>query len=277
MKKKAIILLTGALILTGCDSFDEGSFPKDIENTENNTTEAVETEAAEFSLPSLAGTGIDISEFTLSDEKYDEEVEGEWCYDAERPHYRYDMYTSPDGAKIVFDEEGRVVRFRNSPEIVNADFIESDDVPIDKIQKFVDDTLPEGISITLEPCSGYTEYCPTHMKYYNLIEEVGEDGWVNAKINGDGTILEVDYSYQVPIEDVDTKPYDEEAEAIIKECSADGEGEICEKCFIRADGQLYGSYSILTGFKYDNDQPAAYGTYVVIVRPEHETVPFKTE
>ena len=46
MKKKAIILLTGALILTGCGSFDEGSFPNDIENTENNTTVAVETEAA---------------------------------------------------------------------------------------------------------------------------------------------------------------------------------------------------------------------------------------
>ena len=46
MKKKAIILLTGALILTGCSSFDEGAFPNDIENTENNTTEAVETEAA---------------------------------------------------------------------------------------------------------------------------------------------------------------------------------------------------------------------------------------
>ena len=84
MKKRAIILLTGALILTGCDSFDEGSFPNDIEI---NTTEAVETEAAEFSLPSLADTGIDISEFTLSDEKYDEEVNRWYTYDEDGVRY----------------------------------------------------------------------------------------------------------------------------------------------------------------------------------------------
>lgn len=274
MIKKLILVSVGAVILTGCNAQNNFSQPAD---TGTEPSDISQHSASTFSLPQLADTGINISGFKLSDEKYDEEVGGQWCYDAERPHYRYDMYTSPDGAKIALDEEGRLVRFRNSPEILNADFIESDDVPLEKIQNFIADTVPEGISITLDDCGGYAEYCPTQFKYYDQIEKVEENGWVNAKINGDGTIFEVDYDYNVPVEEVDVKKYDEEAEAIIKECTADGEGEIIDKCFIRADGQLYGSYSILTGFKYNDDEPAAYGTYSVIVRPDHETVPFKTK
>lgn len=250
MKRMIALLSIGTLILTGCSS--------------------------QIKVPRLDGTGIDSSAFTRSEEKFSEELSGKWCYDCERPNYNFEMYTTSDGAKLAFDEKGRVVRFRNTPEVINAGFIKTDELPVDKINKFLDDTLPHGESVKVEPVLGETyDGSRNNKAYYDVIEEIGDKGWFKAEMNGDGTIQQADFDYFVPEKEVDVKKYDKEADAIIKECTADGEGSIQSRSFIKADGQIYGSYSILTGFKYSEEDPVEYGTYVVLVRPDHDDVSLK--
>lgn len=278
MKKRIALIFAGAVLLTGCRTTEsQNTSVPFAEREENTALSETETKASDITLPDLSGAGIDTSVFTKSEEKYDEEIEWRWFYDGERPHFRFDLYTSPDGAQLAYDEKGRIVRFRNTPDIINADFIESDDVPLDKIQNFVDDTVPEGISITFEGCGGYTEYCPTNTKYYNLIEKAGENGWVNAKINGDGTIQSVDFEYYVPESEVDSPAYEKEAEELIKQFSADGEGSIIRKQYICADGEIYGLFDILTGFVYEGNEEPLYGEYNILIRPEHDTIPFMSK
>lgn len=255
-----------AALLTGCSS---GAAPI--------AEQQIPAETKEITMPDLTAAGIDTSVFTKSAEPYTEELPGAWFYNSAPPTYQFALYTSPDGAQLAFDDQGRVVRFRNTPEICNADFQESEYGEInatDTVNSFLACVLsadnPVTIQYVVHTCDGSRE--EGHQDYYDFIEEMPCGGYVTGEITYDGIIQRMDIDYYTPETDVNAKKYDVEAQAIIDNFAIRHQdeipGEIIEKVFIQANGYIYGSYSILSDFGSD------CGTYVVLVRQDHEEIPF---
>ena len=221
----------------------------------------------------LSDAGIDYSVFTESVESYTEPLKGKWFYEGEPPVFKYKKLTSPDGMMIALDEEGRIVRFRNTPEIADAPLIEAENdcAPLDKLNAFFDAVLPDQQMIEAE----YAGRCSDGARkndFYGYVEMLPDDsGFVQAELNGDSTIQRVDITYYYPQEKIRKADYDREIDTILKQFSMDHEGTVEEQYFHLIDGYVYGEYWAVTGFDGE------YGDFGFIVRADHDSVPLIKE
>lgn len=235
-------------------------------------TETV-SQAAENDPDEPVDLDIDFSAFTEASEPYTEPLNCKWFYESDPPVCKYKKLTSPDGMMIAKDEEGRIVRFRNTPDRMNAALIETENgcAPVGKLNAFLSAVLPESLKVEAESAGSYYDGSSQKECYHWCEMLPNNGGFVEAQLNGDGTIEQADITYYYPQEKIRKANYDKEAETILKKFSMDHEGVVDETCFHLIDGYVYGEYWAVTGFDGE------YGDFGFLVRAEHDSVPLIKE